>query len=57
MFSNAYRKALYPGRNQNKNDSGTKIPVNIIDEINVPKAPVVKNNKVAINVLHINKPV
>jgi len=23
---NIYRKALYPGRNQNKNESGTNIP-------------------------------
>jgi len=57
LIYNAYRKALYPGRNQNKNESGTKIPINIIDEINVAIAPVKKSNKVAINTLHVSKPV
>lgn len=57
IILNSYRKALYPGRNQNKNESGTKIPVNIIEEINVVIVPAKKSNNVAINTLHVSKPV
>lgn len=53
----SYRKALYPGRNQNKNESGTKIPPNITDEIKLPIDPIVKSNIDAINTLDTNKPV
>lgn len=52
-----YRKALYPGRNQNKNESGTKIPAYTIEKINVAIAPVKKSNKIPINILHASKPV